>query len=226
MNLVDESDHHVILALTGRAAGQIAPDLCDIARFDHRSVEIAGIPVRAARLSYVGGEGWELTCGPSDALALYRFLRDAGAVPAGLLAQTSMRIEQRHLAFGRDLDAEVTPLEAGLAFTIDWTVPFIGREALQRRVEAGPPDRLLVSLIVDDVDAVLLGNEPILQGSDVVGRATSAAFGYRVGRPVALGYVSRMVAEHGCGLAIDIAGTARAVRVCTDPAISQAGLAG
>ena len=86
--------------------------------FRHAEDVIAGVPVRAVRLSYVGEAGWEMTCRTEDALRLYDALYEAGARPSGMYAQTSMRIEKRYLAMGHDLDADVTPLEAGVEFAI------------------------------------------------------------------------------------------------------------
>ena len=99
-----------------------------------------------------------------------------------------MRIEKRYLAMGHDLDADVTPLEAGLEFAIDWNKPFIGRDALARRRESGIASRL-ASIVLDAERAAPLGNEPVCLGDRIVGKTTSAAFGYRLGRPIALAYL-------------------------------------
>ncbi len=82
------------------------------------------------RLSYVGEAGWELTCAAEHAGPLFDALFNADARPAGLFAQTSMRIEKRFLAYGHDLDCNINPLSAGLDFAIDWSSDFIGKEAL------------------------------------------------------------------------------------------------
>jgi len=164
--------------------------------------------VRAVRLSYVGEPGWELTCRAADALRLYDALHEAGARPAGLYAQTSMRIEKRYLAMGHDLDADVTPVEAGLEFAVAWDKPFIGRDALLRRCGQTAATRL-VTIVLDDAQAVPLGQEPVLRGGRIIGKTSSAAFGYRVGRPVALAYVETAGVGELAGLRveIDIAGS-------------------
>ena len=108
--------------------------------------EVAGVSVRAARLSYVGEAGWEMTCRATEAPRLYDALYAAGARPSGLFAQTSMRIEKLYLAMGHDLDADVSPLEAGLDFAICWDKPFIGRDAL-RRLATGPQHPVIVSVV-------------------------------------------------------------------------------
>ena len=213
VSLRDESAELGILGLMGPRARELAPGLDDIAPFAHRSTEVAGIPVRAARISYVGTPGWELTCRSADLAALYRALRSAGAVPAGLEAQSSMRIEMRHLAYGSDLDTATTPFEAGLGFTLAWETPFIGREALLRLRDQGPPIRRIASLVLESEDAVPLGDEPVFLDGRVVGRTTSAAFGHRVGRPVALAMIEERLARDGTRLVLDCAGREEPVTV-------------
>ena len=123
VKLEDETEGYAVLALMGPEAKRIVrtvgADWIDaLGYFRHAEDVIAGVPVRAVRLSYVGEAGWEMTCRTEDALRLYDALYEAGARPSGMYAQTSMRIEKRYLAMGHDLDADVTPLEAGVDFAV------------------------------------------------------------------------------------------------------------
>jgi glycine cleavage system aminomethyltransferase T len=211
VRLIDETDVYAVLGLMGPEAQHIATSLgADslnaIGYFRHRECELAGIRVTAARLSYVGEAGWELTCGAADAPRVYDALHSAGARPSGLFAQTSMRIEKRYLAMSHDLDADVTPLEAGLDFAVCWDKPFVGRDALLRRRDQGVGSRM-VSLILDDAEAVPVGNEPVFRHGEIIGKTTSAAFGHRICRPVALAYLaaSHTGALEDGGIEIDIA---------------------
>jgi len=158
-------------------------------------------------LSYVGEAGWEITCDREDAGVIYDALYEAGARPAGLLAQTSMRIEKGYLAYGNDLDTDISPLEAGLEFAVGWDTDFIGKEALLAR-KSKPLSKRMVSILLDDVDAVPLGNEPVVFQGEMCGKTTSAGFGYRVGRPVALALVDSeiLVSDNEQIVEIDIAG--------------------
>jgi glycine cleavage system aminomethyltransferase T len=117
-----------------------------------------------------------------------------------------MRIEKRFLAYGHELDTGVTPLEAGLGFSVAWKTPCIGRTALAARAKEPSPTRL-VTIVMDDAHAVPLGNEPVYdrEGQVLVGKTTSAAFGYRIGKPLALAYVDHPT--EGMELAIDIGRT-------------------
>ena len=121
VSLADVTEEYAVLALMGPKAQQImselgGADLLDLGYFRHTEIELAGIRLRAARLSYVGEAGWELTCAANDAMKLYQVLKQHGAQPAGAYAQTSMRIEKRFLAMGHDLDSDITPLEDWFGF--------------------------------------------------------------------------------------------------------------
>ncbi|MEM9031381.1 MAG: glycine cleavage T C-terminal barrel domain-containing protein, partial [Pseudomonadota bacterium] len=124
---------------------------------------------------------------------------------AGLYAQTSMRIEKGFCAMGHELDGDTTPAEAGLDFAVRKSGGFIGAEALaQRRIE-GETSKIF-SVRFDDPTAVPLGNEPVRRHGEIIGLTTSAAFGYRVGRPVALAR-SALEVVAGERVEVDIART-------------------
>ena len=227
--LDDETEAHAVLALTGPEAARVAEtmgagELNSLGYFHHRKARIAGIDVRSVRLSYVGEAGWEITCPARQAGTLYETLHNAGARPSGLFAQSSMRIEKGFPAYGHDLDSEVTAREAGLEFAICWDKDFVGRRAAER-CRTQPPKRRLASVVLDSAVAVPLGNEPVYRRERIVGRTTSAAFGYRVGRPVALA----MLDAEGFGetgewrVQIDIAGTRYSATVAFEPAFDPKG---
>ena len=107
-----------------------APELNELGYFKVGPAHIAGKHVRAARLSYVGEAGWEITMKAKNSAAIYTALANLGAKPAGLYAQTSMRIEKGFCAMGHELDSDVTPIDAGLDFATRKAGGFIGAEAL------------------------------------------------------------------------------------------------
>ncbi len=182
--------------------------------YSHREIEIGYGKARAARLSYTGELGWELYVPTEVAAHVYGALLDAGAdlgvMDLGLHAMSSLRIEKGFRAWGHDITAGDTPLEAGLGFTVklDGNRDFIGRDALLKQRDAGL-GRRLVFLTLDDPDAVPLGGEPILAAGTPVGQVTSATFGHTVGKPICIGYIDRTPAEieamAAMGVAIDIA---------------------
>jgi len=226
VQISDVTGDYAVLGLAGPDTPGIAVALGagwlnDIGYFRHQTGDIAGISVRAARLSYVGEAGWELSCDSGDAAGLYACLAAAGAVPVGSYAQTAMRIEKGFCAYGHDLDTDVTPFMAGLEFALSPDGGFIGSAAL-----AGmePPATRLVSLEFSDVEAVPLGNEPVCLGPAIIGKTTSAAFGYRIGKPVALALIASDHAVAGSKVTVNIAGHHTACRVVLGPLFDEYGL--
>lgn len=192
VKLADVTEDYATLGLMGPRAAGIAEDLgagdlTALGYFKLGPANIAGVDVSAARLSYVGEAGWELTCKSNDAPQLYAALTKAGAIPAGLLAQTSMRVEKGFCAMSHELDGDISPIEAGLEFALKKKADFIGRDALDARRKSGAKPAIM-TLVLDDVDAVPLGHEPIYLDGSIIGETTTACFGYRIGKPIALAH--------------------------------------
>ena len=192
VTICDTTEEYATFGLMGPEAAKFASavgaeNLTQINYFKHGEATIAGHHIRAARLSYVGEAGWEITCRAAHAQDVYRALTQAGAAPAGLYAQTSMRIEKGFCAMGHELDSDVTPLDVGLGFALRKSGGYIGAEAIEEKRKTSAIHQV-VSLILDDPDAVPLGHEPVYSGDQIIGHTTSCAFGYRVGRPVALAF--------------------------------------
>ena len=131
-----------------------------------REIEVAGVPVRALRVSYVGELGWELHHPMEGMEALYDALMDAGAahgiVNFGLYAMNAMRMEKGYKGWGAELTTEVTPVEAGLERFVKLDKDFIGAGVVKARQERDAGIRL-VYCTVDAADADAMGNEPVLR---------------------------------------------------------------
>jgi len=91
------------------------------------------------------------------------------------------------------------------AVELDKSVDFIGRQALLEQREAGP-NRRLVILTLNDPEVLVHGGEPIVSAAKRVGQLTSCAYGYTLGRCVAMGFVPAELALEGAGFEIEIAG--------------------
>ncbi|HLH47526.1 MAG TPA: FAD-dependent oxidoreductase [Acidimicrobiales bacterium] len=161
-----------------------------------RMIDLGFVMVRATRITYVGELGWELLVPADMAVHVYDTLVSAGADlgmrPAGYRALDTLRLEKGYRSWGHDVGPHDTPMEAGLRFVVAWDKPggFIGRDALTAAREAGPPRRRLVHLAFEDPAALPLHDEPVYRGGHLVGRVTSSGFGYTLGVPVALAWVS------------------------------------
>jgi 4-methylaminobutanoate oxidase (formaldehyde-forming) len=159
-----------------------------------QEIAIAGAPVRAARITYVGELGWELYVPVEFAARVYEALEAAGAefglVDAGYYALDTLRMEKAYRAWGRELTTDDTPLEAGLGFAVAWDKPggFLGREALLRQRDQ-PLAKRLVTFVLDDPEALPLGDEAIFHENNLAGSVTSAGYGHALGRAVVMGYL-------------------------------------
>ncbi len=160
-----------------------------------RNVVVAGIPLWALRITYVGELGWELYVPADRARWVYDAVVAAGdglaLRHAGMHAMHSLRTECGYKSWGHDISDEDTPLEASLGFAVAWDKPggFIGRAALLER-RADPRTKRMIHLLVDDPAELLYHDEPIYRDGELVGRVTSGMYGHSVGGAVALGFVS------------------------------------
>jgi 4-methylaminobutanoate oxidase (formaldehyde-forming) len=161
------------------------------------------ISLQATRMTYVGEVGWEILVPNADAPRVFDiFLHEAermGGGPAGYYALEGLRLEKGYRAFGRDLNPDVSPVEAGLVFAtaLDGSdKDFIGREALTERRRGprlGASRRRLVSFVVVDPSVTLWGGELLLRDGHPAGQVTSAARGATLDAAVGLGLVRSSV---------------------------------
>ena len=228
VTLQDTTTQFAMLALMGPKSAEIATkigadELNRLHYFQAGESYIAGHHIRATRLSYVGEAGWEITCRMENAPDIYQALRAAGAKPAGLFAQSSMRIEKKFLAYGHELDSDITPLEAGLDFAVDWNKDFIGKDALNLQQSKAVKNRI-VSLIFKDKNANPIGSEPVLLGGEIIGKTTSASYGFRIDAPIALADIMPPTClEDTTIVEVNIAGTMFQATISNAPAFDTKG---
>lgn len=199
--LVDVTSGFAVLSLMGPRARDILQSVTEDdvsnAAFPFgtaRRIAIAGCPVLALRLTYVGELGWELHMPTEFAVTVYEALMAAGAplglINAGYRAIETLRLEKGYRAWGADIGPDHTPVEAGLAWACKMKsgIPFKGREAVAAQLAGGVKKRL-AGFAVDDPEVVLLGRETIYRDGQRVGWLSSGGFGHTLGRPVGYGYV-------------------------------------
>ena len=167
--------------------------------FRCKKANIAGIPVTAMRLSYVGELGWEIYTSADRGQALWDILWKAGqphgVVAAGRSAFNSLRLEKGYRSWGTDMTTEHDPYEAGVGFAVKaGKEGYVGGVALKGRSERTATQRLRC-LTVDDGRSVVLGKEPVFHGGKSIGYVTSAAFGYTIRKPIAYAYLPSSVVE-------------------------------
>jgi 4-methylaminobutanoate oxidase (formaldehyde-forming) len=156
-----------------------------------REIEVAGVPVTCARITYLGELGYELYVAADRALELYDALAaGAGVRPVGLKALASLRMEKAYRDYGHDIDNTDCPLDVGLGFAVAWDTDFRGKQALLARKAAFPSTQRLVQLRLTDPDPLLFHAEPVLRDGVVVGYVRAASYGWTLGASVGLAFVS------------------------------------
>ncbi|SDH68708.1 aminomethyltransferase [Pseudomonas flavescens] len=164
-----------------------------------------------ARTGYTGEDGLEIMLPDSEAVAFFNDLVGAGISPIGLGARDTLRLEAGMNLYGQDMDEQVSPLAANLAWTVAWEPaerPFIGREALQRQHQ----DRSYPRLV-----GVVLEERGVLRAHQVVrvegvgeGEITSGSFSPTLGKSIAL---ARVPASTGDRAEVEIRGRWYPLRV-------------
>ena len=188
---------------------------------DVASATIAGIAVHLSRSGYTGEDGFEISVGDGDVVALWTaLLADARVKPIGLGARDSLRLEGGLCLYGHDIDTTTSPIEGGLAWSIQKrrreTGGFPGAVRILRELEEGP-SRLRVGLLIAGRQPAREGAEIATKDGTVVGRVTSGGFGPSVEGPVALGYVPLTLAAPGTDLDLIVRGKALPARVVALP---------
>lgn len=186
-----------------------------------QSVTIGEIPVLALRVTYVGELGWELYAPMEYGLKLWDTLWEAGqqfgVVAAGYRAIESLRLEKGYRYWSTDIHSEYNPYEAGLSFAVKLKKgDFIGRAALEQ-VRAEGVTRKLCCMVLDDPAVVALGGEPLLDGSRVLGRVTSAGYGYTIHESIVYGYLPLAYTLPGTRVEVQLFGERYGAMVMKEP---------
>ena len=227
VQVANVTDTRGVLVLAGPQARAVLSRLTD-APLDNaafrwlsgKEISIAGRPVRALRVNYVGELGWELHPQMEHLEALYDALQDAGAdfgmADFGLYAVNSLRLEKAYRGWGAELTNEVTMTDADMTrfLRLD-KEDFIGKQAtLAQR------DRTLqlVYFDVDASDSDVRGGEPLCHGAECVGVTTSGGYGHYVCKSLGFGYVPPRLAAPGTNLEVTLLGERRRVTVLEKPA--------
>ena len=162
-----------------------------------QTIGIAGCPVLALRVTYVGELGWELHLPVEYAVTVYDALiaagGDDGLIDAGYRAIESLRLEKGYRAWGADIGPDHTPDEAGLGWAVRLkkSCDFRGRAAVVAQRATGIKKILAGFTAAPDV--ILTGRETIYRNGQRVGWLSSGGFGHTIGKSIGYGYIR---AEH------------------------------
>jgi 4-methylaminobutanoate oxidase (formaldehyde-forming) len=201
VSVTDVTAMYSVLSLMGPLAppllARVSPD--DVSRQAlpvgcTREIDLGHARVRVARMSYVGGLGFELYVPVEMTRHVYQNLHTAGADlglrDAGYYALDALRIERTRRAWGAEMGPDETPMAARMIARLppDKHPAFLGQQALREQWDA-VLHKKLVRVVVTRSHPYLWGGEPLLIDGETVGEISSAGWGYEAGACVGLAYV-------------------------------------
>ncbi|MDR1936413.1 MAG: glycine cleavage system aminomethyltransferase GcvT [Candidatus Accumulibacter sp.] len=165
-----------------------------------------------ATTGYTGEAGFEITLPAGQAEELWQKLLDAAVRPAGLGARDTLRLEAGMNLYGQDMDETVSPLDAGLAWTVDLSAPrdgvdFVGKAALL----AHPQEKQFLGVLLPDKGGVLRAHQKVFTAHGE-GEITSGTFSPTLQRSIALARLP-LASAAGDAAEVDIRGKRLAAKV-------------
>ena len=176
-----------------------------------------------AKTGYTGEDGVEMLV-PNDELeACWQGLLEAGVKPCGLGARDTLRLEAGMNLYGSDMDQAVSPLAAGMGWTVAWNPQereFLGRTALAKELESAHRQQQ-VGLVLEQGRAVLRAHQSVFAGEKSVGEITSGSFSPTLECSVALARIESGIDDNEEALQVEIRGKRFPVRVVAPPFVRQ-----
>jgi len=218
--VADRIEDYAMLALQGPRARAVAQELAEgplPARMGVATLRLAGAGALVCGTGYTGEDGVELLLAPAEAPRVWDALLAGGAVPAGLAARDTLRLEACFHLYGNDLMVERGPIEAGLGWCCKEDTGFIGSGAVRAVRDAGPVEKL-IAFAVDGPGIARQGN-PVLGGGVVTSGTLSPCLGVGIG----LAYVPADRSVVGMRMQIDVRGRTRPAVVHAKPFVAKHG---
>jgi aminomethyltransferase len=212
----DVSDEFALLAVQGPHSLERL-ELGDAPPFTFAIEELDGIECMVNRTGYTGEVGVELLVPAEDAVALWDRVLERGAVPCGLGARDTLRLEVCFPLHGNDITQDTDAISAGLGWVCAFDKDFTGAEEL-RRIKAEGPTEKLVPFVMEEGGIPRAGMS--IAGG---GRVTSGSHSPMLDRGIGMGYVPTARSEPGTELTIDVRGRDRSARVVKKPIYKREG---
>ncbi len=220
---IDTTSRRAVIAVQGPKSREVlervAPAAASVARNQVAHVSFHDVECTVAGTGYTGEDGVELAVPTANAADLWDALLGAGAVPAGLGARDTLRLEAGLPLHGHELGPGISPLQAGLSWVVSWDKgDFVGRAALERERSAGI-ERRLIGVAID-------GRRPAREGSTVsadgrpIGEVSSGNYSPTLGHAIALAFVEPNI-EIGTSVELDVRGTMISGVLCSSRFLSR-----
>lgn len=223
-NLAGPKSREILQRLTNTSL-----DTADFPFMRSAMIEVIGLQVLALRVSFTGDLGWELHCKTEDQAELYAALltvgKEFGAGPVGSRALMSLRLEKGYGSWSREYSPEYWPHEVALDRLCKMDKDFLNKEAAMKVLEGTPREQMVIlhlneaDVLASNADAT--GGEPIFKDGVGIGRVTSGAYGYTVGKSLALGFVKGAAA--GDEVDVMVLGRPHKATILSEPPFDPAG---
>lgn len=221
----DISEETYMLAFQGPKAPEIMNrltniDLGQVVRFTAAQDTILGnVPILLGRTGYTGEDGFELFFPADQAVKVWEAVLKIGEAdgvkPVGLAARDSLRFEACMPLYGHEINAEITPVEAGLNFAVSYHKEFIGRDALLKQ-KLEKPGRVQVGFEMVD-KGVAREHYPVMHNGQEVGFVSSGMFSPTTKKYLGMAYVPRELSARDTEIEILIRGKPVKAKVVKKP---------
>ncbi|MEO1193141.1 MAG: FAD-dependent oxidoreductase [Pseudomonadota bacterium] len=229
ITIQNQSHLNNTLILTGPKSREVLEAVCDLdlsnAAFPWLTTQPITIGMStglALRVSYVGELGWELHIPMGQSLGVYQRLWAAGEAQGirdfGMYAMDSMRLEKCYRSWKQDLSTDWTLLEGRLDrfVKLDKAADFPGKATLLNEKQQGSKE-LFVPLLLEETEVEPPYLASVWQNGTAVGLVTSAGYGHRIGRSIALATIRSDLAVEGTPLEVDVYGVRKTATVASEP---------
>jgi aminomethyltransferase len=218
VDVVDSADGYAMIAVQGPGARERVQAISDAPLPPRMTAEPRTLNGRMALVcgtGYTGEDGVEILCDPEHAPSLWDELARRGAVPAGLAARDTLRLEVCFHLYGNDLMESRGPIEAGLGWCCKEDTGFIGSEAVRAARESGPSEKLAAFKLTGP--GIARQGNPVVGGGEVTSGTLSPCLEIGIG----MAYLPADRAVEGHELEIDVRGKTRPAVVAKKPLYSK-----
>ena len=217
VSFLDISDDVAQVALQGRMSKAILEKICDALPEKYytflENVNVSGINCFVSKTGYTGEEGYEISCKPEDARKLWDSILEAGALPCGLGARDTLRLEAAMPLYGHELTDDITPLEAGLSFAVKTDKQdFIGKDAMIKRGDMRKRTGLKIT-----GRGIAREHCDVYVEDAIIGFTTSGTYSPTLGYPIAMAMINKEYTTVGTEVYVDVRGRRISALVCELP---------
>jgi len=207
---MDTTATRAVIAVQGPEARAVVAKVCveaaAVKRFTVEEVQVCGFSCVVAGTGYTGEDGIEIAVPSVGAAIVWNALYEAGAIPAGLGARDTLRLEAGFPLHGHELGEGISSLQAGLEWVVAWNKPnFHGRAALFTEKERGV-SRRLVGITIPGRRPARDGTRVLEAAGNEIGFISSGNFSPTLGHCVAMAFVKPSTAV-GDSVSMDVRGT-------------------